>query len=80
MAVVKGFEPLEGLHPHTLSRSVSCRPRLTGTVREQGERVVMIPAGPSRTAANETKTETTRRREARHACDRRLPCPDDHCT
>jgi hypothetical protein len=41
---------------------------------------VMIPAGPSRTAANETKTETTRRREARHACDRRLPCPDDHCT
>jgi hypothetical protein len=59
LAVVKGFEPLEGLHPHTFSRSVINSPHKVGTMRELGERAPPVARDRARTLTNETRTETT---------------------
>ena len=53
-----GFEPTEGLPPHTLSRSAAPRSSWVGTVRELASRGRAVRSEPRRTPANETGTET----------------------
>jgi hypothetical protein len=59
VAVEVGFEPTEGLPPHTLSRNGRGRPSLvaTGLTRADGHAVVADER--PRTGVNETETETT---------------------
>jgi DNA-binding transcriptional ArsR family regulator len=57
--VARGFEPREGLHPHTLSRPVTHRPPTPTTVLTRSPVRGAIADEPPRTLANETATETT---------------------
>jgi hypothetical protein len=72
MAVAAGFEPAEGLHPHTLSRSETHCPTAFLTVRDalppcagEDPRPIADTYGwtrtEPRTTSNETRTETTPR-------------------
>src|SRR6266700_7162704 len=55
-AVEVGFEPTEGLPPHTLSRSAATRSPGVGTVRELGPGGQVMHREQPRTLANETRT------------------------
>ena len=59
VAVAVGFEPTEGVNPHTLSRSAGARPELVERVLVCGSSTGYSHRGPQRTQANETRTETT---------------------
>ena len=58
VAVEVGFEPTEGLPPHTLLRSAARRSPQVGTVRELALSGHLGRGEQSRTLANETSTET----------------------
>src|SRR5262245_41226163 len=60
MAVEVGFEPTEGLPPHTLSRTGHGRPPLLATGLTRAGRHAAVADERPRTGVNETKTETTR--------------------
>jgi hypothetical protein len=64
-AVAAGFEPAEGLHPHTLSRSAQQRTAMISTMRHLGDADRTDAGDHRRTPANETTTETTLGGQAR---------------
>ena len=59
-----GFEPTEGLPPHTLSRSAAARSPWVSTVRVLASGSYVMLREHCRTLANETRTET----EFRNCC------------